>query len=51
MKVLQTCLIIFIAKMYVVFRVYGQQIDLTQLNRFVQHFINITKEGLMSNEL
>jgi hypothetical protein len=51
MKLIQTCLIVFIAKMYVVFRVYGQQVDLSQLNGFVQHFINITKEGFMKNEL
>ncbi len=51
MKVIQTCLIIIIAKMYVVFRVYGQQVDLSQLNRFVQQFINITRESLMKNDL
>ena len=49
MKLIQTCIIIFIAKLYVVFRVYGQRIDLSDLNVFVQNFINATRESF--NEL
>ncbi len=49
LKLVQTCIIIFIAKLYVVFRVYGQQIDLSDLNVFVQNFINATRESF--NEL
>lgn len=48
MKFFETCLIILLAKLYVVFRVYGQQLDLSQLNVFVQNFINVTREGLMN---
>lgn len=46
LKFIQTCLILLAAKMYVVFRVYGEQIDLTHLNIFVQNFINATRESL-----
>lgn len=51
MKFFEACLIILLAKLYVVFRIYGQRVDLSQLNVFVQNFINATREGLMNQEL
>lgn len=47
LKFAEVCVIILFAKMYVVFRVYGEQIDVSMLKEFFQHFINVTKEGLM----
>ena len=47
LKFIEVCVIILFAKMYVVFRVYGEQIDVSMLKEFFQHFINVTKEGLM----
>lgn len=46
MKFIEACIILLAAKMYVVFRVYGEQIDLMHLNTFVQNFINATRETL-----
>ena len=46
MKFIEACIILLAAKMYVVFRVYGEQIDLMHLNTFVQNFINVTRESL-----
>ena len=44
LKLLQACFIILMCKLYVVFRVYGKSVDLSQFNVFVQSFINATSE-------
>lgn len=51
LKFFETCIIILIAKFYVIFRVYNEQVDVSMLKTFFQHFLNVTKEGLMRNEL
>lgn len=51
LKFIEVCIIILIAKFYVVFRVYNDQVDVTMLKTFFQHFLNVTKEGLMKGEL
>lgn len=48
LKFLQACFILFALRMYTVFQVYGNKMDISQLKDFVQHFINITKENLNS---
>jgi hypothetical protein len=44
MKFCQTCIIIIVCKMYVVFRVYGQSIDLAQFKPYIKQFINATRQ-------
>ncbi len=44
LKFIQTCLIILMCKLYVVFRVYGKSVDLSQFNVFIQEFLNVTSK-------
>ena len=50
LKFIEVCVIILFAKMYVVFRVYGEQVDVSMLKEFFQHFINVTKEDYFTEE-
>jgi hypothetical protein len=42
LKLVQTCCIMFVLKLYITYRVYGDSIDISHLNRFVQVFLNNT---------
>ena len=45
LKFIETCLIILVAKLYVIVRLYGHNLDMSQLNTFVQQFVNATRES------
>lgn len=46
LKFFEACFIILLAKFYIVFRVYGEQIDLSSLQDHIQNFIRIARDEL-----